>query len=64
MVIQAAKARTGQDPLTDATLLLAGLLALLALSDCLERTKALRQPGSVAVAPTGIASDLVVSRAA
>ena len=51
MVIQAVKARTGQDPLIDATLLLAGLLALLLLSDVLDRTKATRKPTSLVLAP-------------
>lgn len=57
MIIQAVKARTGQDPLTDGALLLAGLLALLLLSDVLDRTKpAKQQPASLTPAPrpTGV----------
>ena len=64
MLIQAVKARTGQDPLIDATLLLAGLLALLVLSDILDRTKAAPKSAPVALAPAAVADELALRRAA
>jgi hypothetical protein len=63
MVIQAVKARTGQDPLVDAALLLAGLLALLLLSDMLDRIKRARMPAAIAAARSPARGDLVVSPA-
>lgn len=62
MVLQAIKARTGQDPLIDGTLFLVGLLILLALADVLDRTNGRTRPAPAAM-PRPVSGDLVASPA-
>jgi hypothetical protein len=63
MVIQAVKARTGQDPLIDAVLLLGGLVALLVLSDVLDRTREGKKTSASLVPAPRSVGDIVVSPA-
>ena len=63
MLVQAVKAKTGQDPLIDGVMFLAGLLILLALADILDRTGPKKRQPAATVAPRAAQGDLVVSPA-
>ncbi len=59
MVLQAVKVRTGNDPLVDGVMFLAGLLILLALADVLDRIKPAKLAAPPSIVPAVTVGDLM-----